>query len=220
MLPSSVPKPGPRLNASSGPNGNGNGDTSSPSAASPGRGIMSNSLPDPDSLLTLGGRPFDAVNGELNGLKHCDGPELIFFPMMAIANNRLRYQISIYSLVHPHSPTPKPTVNESRPLRFPQILPISASATLSRLPVSHRLPQLRKPVTFSNRECRRESSCRGRLHLEPCSYPPFFGLPQDPRFLSSLSTTPSGCRFPKRSHHRRWLEFVDFLGSGRRGGPR
>ena len=31
-------------------------------------GIMSNGLPDPDSLLTPGGTPFDAINGVLNGL--------------------------------------------------------------------------------------------------------------------------------------------------------
>ena len=31
---------------------------------------MSNGLPDPDSLLTPGGRQVDAVNGVLNGLNH------------------------------------------------------------------------------------------------------------------------------------------------------
>ena len=73
---------------------------------------MSNGLPDPDSLLTPGGRPVDAVNRVLSGLNHTanglNGPEFILFPMMAIANDRLRYQISIYALVHTHSFTPKP----------------------------------------------------------------------------------------------------------------
>ena len=55
---------------------------------------MSNGLPDPDSLLTPGGRPVDAANGVLNGLNDAangfNGPEFIFFPMMATANDRLR----------------------------------------------------------------------------------------------------------------------------------
>ena len=103
---------------------------------------MSDGLPVPDLLLTPGGRPVDVVNGVLNGLNHTanrlNGPEFIFFPMMAIAHYRLRYQISIYAFVHQHLLTPKPTVNESRPLR--QVPPVSAPATLSRLPVSYRLP--------------------------------------------------------------------------------
>ena len=41
---------------------------------------MSNGLPDPDSLLTPGGRPVDAANGVLNGLNDAanglNGPEL------------------------------------------------------------------------------------------------------------------------------------------------
>ena len=65
---------------------------------------MSNGLPDPDSLLTPGGTPVNTVSGVLNGLNHAgnglNGPEFISFPMMVIANDRLRYQISVYSLVH------------------------------------------------------------------------------------------------------------------------
>ena len=84
---------------------------------------MSNGLPDPDSLLTPGWRPVDAVNGVLNGLHHTayglNGPEFTFFSVMVIAKDRLRCQISFYSLVHPYSLTPKPTVTESRPLRYP-----------------------------------------------------------------------------------------------------
>ena len=66
---------------------------------------MSNGLPDPDSpdsLLTPGGRPVNVVNGVLNGLNPTangfNGPDFIFFPLMAIGNNRLRYQISVYLL--------------------------------------------------------------------------------------------------------------------------
>ena len=210
MLPSSIPKPGRRLNPSSGPNGNGN--MSSPSAASPGRGIMSNGLPYPDSLLTPGGRLVDAVNGVLNGLHHTanglNGPEFTFFFIMVIAKDRLCYQTSVYSLVHTHSLT-----HGSRRLRFPKILPFPPPPTVLHLPVSYRLPRVRKPVTVSDRESRRESSSRGRMH--PC-----FGFPKIQDFSQASQPTPSGCRFPRRSHHRRWLEFVDFLGSERRGGPR
>ena len=56
---------------------------------------MSNGLPDPDSLLTPGGTPVDVVNGVLIELNHTangfNGPEFIFFPMMAIANDCLCY---------------------------------------------------------------------------------------------------------------------------------
>ena len=194
MLPSSIPKPGSRLNPSSGPNGNGNGNASSPSAASPGRGVMSNSLTDPDSLLAHGGRPFDAVNGVLHELNPTangfNGPEFVSFPMMAIANDRLLYQISVYSLVHPHSLTPEQTVNESRLLRFPQVPPFSAPATLLHLPVSHRLPQLPKPVTFSNRECRVAGvECMWR----PARIPLFSA---SPRFKVSYKPLDDALRLP------------------------
>ena len=70
---------------------------------------MSNGLPGPDSLLTPSGRPVDAANGVLKGLHNTvnglNGPEFIFFSMMVIANDRLRYQNSVYSLVHTHSLT-------------------------------------------------------------------------------------------------------------------
>ena len=160
---------------------------------------------------------------------------VIFSSMMAVANDLLSYQISVYSVVYPHSPTPpKPTVNESPFCSSP---PLSAPATRLHLPVSHRLPasgaeaknsslfspssQLMSIVgkatqtprthgfisvfgvsgeikggqvpvvhqriswtrfgtTFSDRGRRRESSCKGQMHLEPCSYPPFspfIGLP-------------------------------------------
>ena len=144
---------------------------------------MSNGLPDPDSLLTPGWTPVDTVNCVLNGLNHTanglNGPEFIFFPMMAIANDGLRYQISIYYLVHPHSLTPKPRDNESRPLRVPQIPPLAAPATLLHLPVSYRPPLPGAEASnLLREESRRESSCRGRMHLEPCSYCPFFGFPE------------------------------------------
>ena len=105
---------------------------------------MSNGLPDSHSLLTPGGTPIDTVNGVLSGLNHTanglNGPEFIFFPMMAIANDGLRYQISIYYPVHLHSLTPKPRDNESQPLRFPQIPPLAAPTTLLHLPVSYPPP--------------------------------------------------------------------------------
>jgi len=68
LIPLLHPKPEPKLTLSSpGPNGNGTANASSPSAASPGGGIMSNGLPDPDTLLTPSGTPVDGVNGVLNG---------------------------------------------------------------------------------------------------------------------------------------------------------
>ena len=150
---------------------------------------MSNGLPDPDSLLTPGGTPVDAAKCVLNGLNHIvnglNGPEFISFSMMAIANDRLRYQISIYSLVHPHSPTPKPPDNESRPLRFPQIPPLAAPATLLHLPVSHRLPQLPKPVTFSDRESRRVRVGGAECMWNPACIPL---LSASPRLKVSLKT--------------------------------
>ena len=67
---------------------------------------MSNGLPDSESLLTLGGRPVDAVNGVLNGLNHTanglNGPELIFFRMMETANDRLRSIKSQFILLCTH----------------------------------------------------------------------------------------------------------------------
>ena len=143
------------------------------------------------------------VNHTANGL---NGPKFIFFHMMAIANNCLLYNISIYSFLHPPSLTPKPTAIESRPLRFPQIPPFSAPATLLHLPVSH-LHRLRKPVTFSVKRVE-ESRAAGPNASGTLLVSPFLRLPHDSRFLLSLPTTPSGCHFPKRSHHRRWLEFV------------
>ena len=87
---------------------------------------MSNGLPDPDSLLTPGRTPVDAANGVLIGLNHTanglNGPEFIFFRVMAIANDRLRCQISVYSLVHPHALTPKPTVKSTFALPSNSIL--------------------------------------------------------------------------------------------------
>ena len=186
---------------------------------------MSNGLPDPDSLLTPGWTPVDTVNCVLNGRNHTanglNGPEFILFPMMAIANDRLRYQISIYALVHAHSFTPKPTVNESRSLRFPKILPFPPPPPLLHLPVSYRLPRVRKPGTVSDRESRRESSSRGRMHLEPCSYPL---VSASPRFKVSLKP-PN--RRPQLAASQRgptivagWSLYVDFLSSERWGGPR
>ena len=187
-------KPESRLNPSSGPNGNGNGNTSSPSAASPGRGIVSNGLSDPDSLLSPGGRPVDAVNGVLTGLNHAangfNGPDFLSFHMMAIANDHLRYQISIYPLVHPHSLAPKQTVDESRPLRFPQIPLFSAPATLLHLPISHRLLQLRMPVTFSDRECRVAGA---KCILNPARIPL---VSASPRFKVSLKRLSDALRLP------------------------
>ena len=117
----------------------------------------------------------------VNGL---NGPEFILFPMVALANDRLRYQISIYSLVHPHSPTPKPTVNESRRLRFPQIPPFSAPATLLELPVSHRLPGLRKPLIFSDRESR----VAGAEYIwNPARIPPFLASPRFKVYLKPFN---------------------------------
>ena len=137
---------------------------------------MSSGLPDPDSLLTPGGRPVNAANGVLNGLNHTanglNGPEFVSFPMMAIANDRLLYQISVYSLVHPHSLTPEQTVNESRLLRFPQVPPFSAPATLLHLPVSHRLPQLPKPVTFSVRRVEESRVAGAQCIWNPARIPP------------------------------------------------
>jgi len=71
--------------------------------------------------------------------------------MMAVANDLLFYQISVYSVVYPHSPTPpKPTVNESPFCSSP---PLSAPATRLHLPVSHRLPrsgaEAKNPSPFS-----------------------------------------------------------------------
>jgi len=69
LIPLLHPKPEPKLTLSSpGPNGNGNANASPPPAACPGGGIMSNGLPDPDTLLRPGGTPVDGVNGVLNGL--------------------------------------------------------------------------------------------------------------------------------------------------------
>ena len=152
---------------------------------------MSNGLPDPDSLLTPGGRRVDAVNGMLNVLKPTanglNGPKFIFFTMMAIANDHLRYQISIYPLVHPHSLAPKQTVDESRPLRFPQIPLFSAPATLLHLPISHRLLQLRMPVTFSDREC--------RVAGAECTWSPAL-FSASPRFKVSLKPLNDALRLP------------------------
>ena len=150
----------------------------------------------------------------------------LFSSMMAVANDLLSYQISVYSVVYRHSPTPpKPTVNESRFCSSP---PLSAPATRLHLPVSYRLPpsgaEAKNPspfspssrlmsilgkatqtpqthgfisvfgvwgeikggevpvvhqriswtrfgTTFSDRGRRTESSWKGQMHLEPCSYP-------------------------------------------------
>ena len=150
---------------------------------------MSNGFPNPDSLLTPGGRLVNVVNGVLNGLNHTanglNGPEFIFFRMMAIANERLRYQISIYSLVHPHSLTPKPTVIESRPFR--QIPPFSAPATLLHLPVSHRLPQLRKPVTFSVKRVEESRVAGAECIWNPARIPLFSASPRFKVFLKPLN---------------------------------
>ena len=187
---------------------------------------MSNGLPDPDSLLTPGRRPVDAVNGVFNALNHTangfNGAEFIFFPMMSIATDRLRYEIPVYSLVHPHSPTPEPTVNESRPLRFPQTPPFSAPATLLHLPVSHRLIGVRKPVIFSDRKSRRESSCRDRMHPEPCSYPLFFGFPKIQGFSQASQRRSQVAVFQRgpTTVVAGWSLYVDFLSSERWGGPR
>ena len=147
---------------------------------------MSNGLPDPDSLLTPGWTPVDTVNCVLNGLNHTanglNGPEFILFPMMAIANDHLRYQTSVCSLVHTHSLT-----HESRRLRFPQILPFPPPPTLLHLPASYRLPRVRKPVTFSVRRVE-ESRVPGAECIWNPAHIPLFRLPQDSRFLSSLPT--------------------------------
>ena len=117
--------------------------------------------------------------------------------------------------MHPHSLTPKATVKESRPLRFPQIPPFSADRQLLFTAQFPSPPTIAEANNLLRQEVSKSSSRRRRMHLEPCSYPLFSVFPRF-KVLSSLSTTPSGCRFPKRSHHRDWLEFVDFLSSERR----
>ena len=140
---------------------------------------MSNGLPDPDSLLTPGGTPFDVVNGVLIGLNHTanglNGPACILFSMMAIANDRSRYQILIYSLVHPHLLTPKPTVNDKLTFALPSnSTPLCTGNSFT--PPSFPSPP---PIAEASNLLRQGvSSCRGRMHLEPCSYPPFFGFPR------------------------------------------
>ena len=114
-------------------------------------------------------RPVDAANGVLKGLNHTgnglSGPEFILLSMMAIANDCLHYQVSIYSLVHLDSLTPKPTINESRPLRFPQIPPLTAPATLL-----HPTAIAASGVEASNllvRKSRRELCCRAECIWNP-----------------------------------------------------
>ena len=96
---------------------------------------MSNGLPDPDSLLTPGGGPVDAVNGVLNRLNDTanglNGPKFILFPMLAIANDRLRYSnlnLCSRAPTFAHSQT---NGQGKSTLRFPQIPPLAASATLT-----------------------------------------------------------------------------------------
>ena len=155
FFPSSMPKSEPKLKHLS-PGTNRNGNTSSPSATSPGGGgIMSNHLWDPDSLLTPGRTVVDLVNGVLIGLNHpvngFNGPKFILFPMLAIANDRLRYSnlnLCSRAPTFAHSQT---NGQGKSTLRFPQIPPFSAPATLLHLQVSHHLPWLWKPITFSVR---------------------------------------------------------------------
>ena len=158
---------------------------------------MSNGLPDPDSLLTPGGRPVDAVNGVFNGLYHTanglNGPEFTFFFIMVIAKDRLRYQISVCSLVHSHSVTPKSTVIESRSLRFPQIPPFAAPATLLHLPLSHRLSRVRKPVTFSVRRVEESRVAGVDCIWNPARIPLFAA---SPRFKISLKPLNDALRLP------------------------
>ena len=154
----------------------------------------------------------------LNTANGLNGPEFMFFSMMAIANDRVRYQISVYSPLHPHSLTPKLTVNGSRPLRFPQILPFSAPETLLHLSVSHRLPQLRKPVTFSDRECRVTGA---GMHLEPFSYPPRFGFSQIQGFSQASQRRLQVAVFQRGTTIVvGWSLYGDFLSSESWGGPR
>jgi hypothetical protein len=74
----------------------------------------------------------------------------------------------------------------------------------------YRISWTRFGTTFSDSETKRVElqgpNVSGALLVSP--FFPFCQLPQGSGFLSSLSTTPSGCRLPKRSHHRRWLEVI------------
>ena len=53
-------------------------------------GIMSNGLPDPDSLLTPGGTAFDAVNGVLNGLNPGSCLSLLLASTMLVSRSSCR----------------------------------------------------------------------------------------------------------------------------------
>jgi len=79
------------------------------------------------------------------------------------------------------------------------------------VPVVHqRISWTRFGTTFSDRGRRRVElqgpNASGTLLVSP--FFPFYRFTQYSRFLLSLSTTPSSCRFPKTCHHRRSLELV------------
>lgn len=68
----------------------------------------------------------------------------------------------------------------------------------------------RLETTFSDRERRRQLSCRGRMHLEPQSSSPIFPFVGFPKVRGSPQASqrrPQVAVFPKRPLHRRWLGF-------------